>query len=235
MQAYVNSARPGTAIRNSLDKKDRTETFACHRGGRARHDASTMGSNICMRGNTAKLQRLSVGTFRGTVHRRTMRVKADAIFSQPDAPSPRNPRVCILGGGFGGLYTALRLNSLPWPQGTEPEVTLVDMNDNFVFKPLLYELLNGGAEPHEVAPTFQDLLAGTKVTFRKAAVESIEPRAEGATEPGLVTLKGGDTLEYDWLVLALGAQTKLALVPGVREHALPFSTLEDAMEVDMQL
>jgi hypothetical protein len=31
-------------------------------------------------------------------------------------------RVVVLGGGFGGLYAALRLNALPWPQGKEPQV-----------------------------------------------------------------------------------------------------------------
>jgi hypothetical protein len=33
------------------------------------------------------------------------------------------PRICILGGGFGGLYTALRLDLLMWPSGTKPQVT----------------------------------------------------------------------------------------------------------------
>jgi len=143
-------------------------------------------------------------------------------------------RVCVLGGGFGGLYTALRLNSLPWSEGERPEVVLVDQNDKFVFKPLLYELLNGGVTPEEVAPSFQDLLASTNVTFRKASVDSIEPPAENGSS-GCVKLVGGDELEYDWLVLAMGAQAKLGVVPGVMQHALPFSTFEDAKRVDHRL
>ena len=50
-------------------------------------------------------------------------------------------RVCILGGGFGGLYTALRLSQLPWEKSQRPEIILVDQNDRFVFSQLLYELL----------------------------------------------------------------------------------------------
>jgi NADH dehydrogenase FAD-containing subunit len=73
--------------------------------------------------------------------------------------------VCILGGGFGGLYTALRLENLLWPQGTKPQVTLIDQSDRFVFKPLLYELLNGAASADEVAPTFSQLLAPYSVNF----------------------------------------------------------------------
>lgn len=36
--------------------------------------------------------------------------------------SLQRPRVCILGGGFGGLYTALRLESLVWPDSKKPQV-----------------------------------------------------------------------------------------------------------------
>lgn len=39
------------------------------------------------------------------------------------------------------------------------QITLIDQNEQFVFKPLLYELINGGAKPEEVAPLFADLLA----------------------------------------------------------------------------
>ena len=49
-------------------------------------------------------------------------------------------RICILGGGFGGLYTALRLSQLPWEEA-RPEIVLVDRSDRFLFSPLLYELL----------------------------------------------------------------------------------------------
>lgn len=47
-------------------------------------------------------------------------------------------RICVLGGGFGGLYAALRLQQMPW-RGQMPIVTLVDKRDKFTFLPLLYE------------------------------------------------------------------------------------------------
>jgi NADH:ubiquinone reductase (non-electrogenic) len=53
------------------------------------------------------------------------------------------PCVVVLGGGFGGLYTALRLDELTWPDGAKkPSVTLLDRCERFVFKPMLYELVN---------------------------------------------------------------------------------------------
>lgn len=60
------------------------------------------------------------------------------------------PRVCILGGGFGGLYTAVRLDQLLWPRENKPQVTLIDQSERFVFKPLLYDLVAGVAQPWEV-------------------------------------------------------------------------------------
>ena len=78
------------------------------------------------------------------------------------------PKVCILGGGFGGLYTAVRLENLLWPDGRKPQVTLIDQSERFVFKPLLYELLNGGATADEVAPPFSQLLAPYSVNFIQA-------------------------------------------------------------------
>ena len=50
-------------------------------------------------------------------------------------------RICIVGGGFGGLYTALRLSEFPWKSEAKPEITLIDQSDRFLFSPLLYELI----------------------------------------------------------------------------------------------
>jgi demethylphylloquinone reductase len=81
--------------------------------------------------------------------------------------------ICILGGGFGGLYTALRLQQLDWGN-TQRKIILVDKSDRFVFTPLLYELMTGEMTAWEVAPTFQDLLQGTDIEFRQGTVESID-------------------------------------------------------------
>jgi hypothetical protein len=76
---------------------------------------------------------------------RAVRTRAAAAAGPPAA----GPRICVLGGGFGGLYTALRLESLPWSDGAAPQITLVDRGERFVFKPLLYELLSGEMDAAE--------------------------------------------------------------------------------------
>ncbi|XP_059432074.1 alternative NAD(P)H-ubiquinone oxidoreductase C1, chloroplastic/mitochondrial isoform X5 [Corylus avellana] len=157
-------------------------------------------------------------------------------------PDKKQPRVCILGGGFGGLYTALRLESLVWPDDKKPQVLLVDQSERFVFKPMLYELLSGEVDAWEIAPRFSDLLANTSVQFFQDRVKVLHPTdhlgingRSGSNCGGTVHLESGLLIEYDWLVLALGAESKLDVVPGASESALPFSILEDAQKVDNKL
>uniref|UniRef100_A0A453R3P5 Uncharacterized protein n=1 Tax=Aegilops tauschii subsp. strangulata TaxID=200361 RepID=A0A453R3P5_AEGTS len=138
----------------------------------------------------------------------------DGGFSRPqsidEAPMPlyswpdkKRPRVCILGGGFGGLYTALRLESLVWPGNNKPQVMLVDQSDRFVFKPMLYELLSGEVDVWEIAPYFTELLKNTSVQFVKDSVKLLRPSDHLRREPGVsctggvVHLESGTVVEYD--------------------------------------
>ncbi|PWA55169.1 alternative NAD(P)H-ubiquinone oxidoreductase C1 [Artemisia annua] len=164
---------------------------------------------------------------------------------KPSYPWPDNkrPRVCILGGGFGGLYTALRLDSLTWPDDKKPQVILVDQSERFVFKPMLYELLTGEVDAWEIAPRFSDLLVNTGVQFMKDRVKVLSPCDHVGMNGGpnvsgcggTVQLESGLVIEYDWLVLSLGAEPKLDIIPGAVEFALPFSTLDDALKVNDKL
>jgi demethylphylloquinone reductase len=139
------------------------------------------------------------------------------------------PRICILGGGFGGLYTALRLNQLAWEPGQKPEITLIDRHPNFVFTPLLYELITGEMQGWEIAPPFAELLKGTDIRFVQGSVKQIDKQQK--------TVKLADETEiaYDRLVLSLGCETPADSVPGVAEHAIAFRSLEDAYKLDAKL
>ena len=138
-------------------------------------------------------------------------------------------RICILGGGFGGLYTALRLSQLPWTKPEKPEIVLVDRSDRFLFSPLLYELMTGELQTWEIAPPFEELLAGTGVRFHQATVANIDLEAQR------VQLQDGVDLTYDRLVLALGGETPLNQVTGAGEYALPFRTVADAHRLEERL
>ncbi len=138
-------------------------------------------------------------------------------------------KICILGGGFGGLYTALRLSQLPWESTPKPEIILVDQSDRFVFSPLLYELLTRELQTWEIAPPYSELLQGTGIQFHQATVSAIDINKQK------VQLADKSELNYDRLVLALGGETPLDLVPGAATHAYPFRTITDAYKLEERL
>lgn len=138
-------------------------------------------------------------------------------------------RICILGGGFGGLYTALRLSQLPWESTQKPEIVLVDQSDRFLFSPLLYELLTGELQTWEIAPPFEELLQGTGVRFYQGVVSGID------IEQQQVNIQDGPEIPYDRLVLALGGETPLDLVPGATSYAYPFRTISDVYRLEERL
>ncbi len=127
----------------------------------------------------------------------------------------KDSRIVILGGGFGGLFTALDLT------GTG-EVTLVSDEDHFLFKPMLYEYLSGEVEAWHIAPGYHELL-DESVRVVRGAVTRID------LERRSVELEDGKkTLNYDVLVLALGAVTNYWGVQGADRFTLPFRTIADA-------
>ncbi|MEH2106651.1 NAD(P)/FAD-dependent oxidoreductase [Nostoc sp.] len=138
-------------------------------------------------------------------------------------------RICILGGGFGGLYTALRLSQLPWESKQKPEIVLVDQSDRFLFSPLLYELLTGELQTWEIAPPFEELLQGTGVRFYQGVVSEID------IDQQRVNVQEGPEIPYDRLVLALGGETPLDLVPGATDYAYTFRTISDAYRLEERL
>ncbi|MEX0588705.1 MAG: NAD(P)/FAD-dependent oxidoreductase [Cyanobium sp.] len=123
----------------------------------------------------------------------------------------------IVGGGFGGLYTALALAA----RRHHPPILLIEPNDRFLFLPLLYELLSGELRSWEIAPRYDTLLAGKGVAWLQDRVERIDADAS------LVHTAGGRQLPYCRLVVATGAQSNSFGIPGVAEHSLGFRTLAD--------
>ena len=140
-----------------------------------------------------------------------------------------HPHIAIAGGGFGGLYTALRLSQLPWDATCTPQITLIDQRDRFLFAPFLYELITGEMQTWEIAPPFEELLSGTGIRFQQSQMIGWDG------EQQQIFLSGADPVNYDRLVIALGGSPALPSIPGVKDYALPFRTLEDAYRVRQKL
>ena len=134
--------------------------------------------------------------------------------------------ILILGGGFGGLYTAKNLERT-LRADDKVEVTLVSRDNFFVMTPLLFEAGSGILEPRHAVASIRTYLR--KVNFVQAEIERIDLDARAVT----VRIEGGETYEiaYDQLVIALGGTTNTRLVPGAAEHVFTFKTMGDAITV----
>ncbi len=141
-------------------------------------------------------------------------------------------RICILGGGFGGLYTALNLARLPW--AVNPEIILIDRRDRFLFTPFLYELVTAELLGWEVAPTFAELLAGAGIQFIQGTVTDIN-LDDHSLQIDTGNIGQPDTLSYDRLVVAIGGETPMDLVAGAATYAIPFRNLQDFYRLQSKL
>jgi demethylphylloquinone reductase len=125
------------------------------------------------------------------------------------------PRILILGGGFGGLFTGLDLSGAG-------NVTLVSDEDHFLFTPMLYEYLSGEVEEWHIAPQYSELL-DERVHFVKGSITAIDLAARSVS-----LTDQSKSLEYDILVLAIGGVTNFAGVEGAEQFSLPFRKIEHA-------
>ena len=123
-------------------------------------------------------------------------------------------KVVILGGGFGGLFTALEIAGAA-------DVTLVSDADHFLFTPMLYEYVSGEVEAWHIAPRYDELLQ-ENVKSVQSAVTGVDLKSQ------IVSLANQQTLNYDVLVLALGGITNYVGVEGAEEYSMPFRKLRHA-------
>jgi NADH dehydrogenase len=135
---------------------------------------------------------------------------------------PPKTRIVILGGGFGGVYTARHLERL-CKRRPEVEIVLVSQDNFLLMTPLLFEVCSGTLDLRHCAFPIRAFLRTTR--FAEATVEGIdlERRVVHLAAPGERA-----ELAYDQLVLALGARTNRQMIPG-SEHAFTFKTLADAL------
>ncbi|HAX85452.1 MAG TPA: NAD(P)/FAD-dependent oxidoreductase [Cyanobacteria bacterium UBA11370] len=145
-------------------------------------------------------------------------------------------RICILGGGFGGLYTALYLQRFCSSRLKNSQITLVDRKDHLVFTPLLYELVTDELQAWEIGPSFKKLLKHTTIQFCQGIVQGVdlETRQIKVKREDVVE-QNPDLLTYDYLVLAVGAEMRLDGIPGAATYAYSFRTVADAERLKARL
>ncbi|MDE2125117.1 MAG: NAD(P)/FAD-dependent oxidoreductase [Armatimonadetes bacterium] len=106
----------------------------------------------------------------------------------------QQPRVVIVGGGFGGLAAARALSRAP------VFVTVIDRSNSHLFQPLLYQVATAGLSPADIARPIRNILR------RQLNADVLLAEVTGVDlDRRRVNLAGGDSRPYDYLVLATGA------------------------------
>lgn len=122
----------------------------------------------------------------------------------------RIPRIVILGAGYGGIVTAIRLQKeLNY---NEADVTLVNKHDYHYITTHLHMPAAGTDDPQNARINILKLIDEFKIDFVKSTVVQIRPQEKK------VILEDG-TLSYDYLVIGLGGEPETFGIPGLKEHA----------------
>jgi NADH dehydrogenase len=133
-------------------------------------------------------------------------------------------RVLILGGGYGGMSAAQRLEQR-YGRNSELEITLVSQSNFLLFTPMLAEVAASAIEAQHISTPLRAVCPRTH--FLRATVEAIDPHAQ-TVQVRATPAAPVKTVPYDQLVLALGAVPDFHNLPGLETHAFTLKTLQDA-------
>jgi NADH dehydrogenase len=134
-------------------------------------------------------------------------------------PVSAQPRVVIVGCGFGGLRLAKELADAP------VQVVVVDRNNYHNFQPLLYQVATGALEADSIAYPVRKIFAGQKnFFFRMADVKGVNSAAN------TLQTSIGD-IKYDYLVVATGSLTNFFGIESIEKNAMQIKSIPNALNL----
>ncbi|MBI4033621.1 FAD-dependent oxidoreductase [Candidatus Saccharibacteria bacterium] len=133
--------------------------------------------------------------------------------------SSEKTRVLILGGGFGGVKTALVLSD-----NQHFAVSLISDRPNFRYYPALYQSATGGSPLASSIP-LTEIFDGKRVSLILDSAKKLDRAAKR------VVCSSGKSHDYDILIIALGVVTNYFGVKGLKKYSYGIKTLEDAHEL----
>lgn len=131
--------------------------------------------------------------------------------------------VVVVGGGFGGVKTALELCDNP-----SVHVTLVSERSDMYYFPTLYHTATGGADEESSIP-LEQIFAGKPVTIKIGRANTVNH------EQKILGIEGQSSIIYDIVVFALGVVTNYFNIPGLKEYAYGIKTVPDAERLKRHL
>jgi NADH:ubiquinone reductase (H+-translocating) len=139
------------------------------------------------------------------------------VMAHDDPRAAGQPEVLIIGGGFAGL------SALEALAHSGARVTVVDRNVYSTFQPLLYQVATAGLTSADVAYPLWTATGRRDAAYRKGELAAVD------LDKRIVTLAAGETLSYDYLIIATGVSAAFFGVPGAAEHALSLYTRRDSV------
>jgi NADH dehydrogenase len=137
----------------------------------------------------------------------------------PNLPQLNLPKVVIVGGGFGGLKLAMSLRNSTF------QVILLDKNNYHQFQPLFYQVATAGLEPSAISFPLRKIFHGApNMSFRMGEAESVDTEIHRLyTDIGYI--------DYDYLVLAMGADTNYFGAKNIEYYSSPMKTVSEALYI----
>ncbi|MFF7641454.1 FAD-dependent oxidoreductase [Streptomyces canus] len=141
-------------------------------------------------------------------------------------------RILVVGGGYVGMYTALRLQRKLKREldGGGVEITIVTPDPYMTYQPFLPEAAAGSISPRHVVVPLRRVLDRCRIIVGE--VTAIDHAKRTASVTTLATEEertGVEQLPYDELVLAPGSIARTLPIPGLADHGIGFKTVEEAI------
>jgi NADH dehydrogenase len=133
--------------------------------------------------------------------------------------SSERPHIVIIGGGFGGLYTARNLRK------ADARITMIDRHNYHLFQPLLYQVASAALNPSDIAVPIRSIVRNQKNTS-----VMLDDAVSIDTAARTVQLTNG-SITYDYLVVATGATHSYFAHPEWEAVAPGLKTIDDALEI----
>ena len=125
--------------------------------------------------------------------------------------------IVIVGAGFGGMTVASNLKRL----NPSLPILVVDSQEKFVFKPLMYEVLSEELPIWEATPEFSNIFSNLGITFLRNCLNKIK------FDENLLEFNDDLKISYEFLVLCTGSVSNNFSVKGVDENCYFFNNIND--------
>jgi NADH dehydrogenase len=133
-------------------------------------------------------------------------------------------KVVVLGSGYAGAGAIQSLED----ELDDAEITWISDNDYHLVLHEAHRIIRDPSVQDKITIPVRDIKSPT-TDFRRGTVTGVN------NEDREVELADGDTVDYDYLVVAIGSSTAYYGIPGLEEHALTLKSLDDALEIHEQI